>query len=318
MSNRRPTRTLDDSTASRRSPTREVDRLVDRLRPTASIYRSYRRRVDRWLFLSVLLPQSVRVNGRAVRILSSHLYLSRLFQREYLVVSVNRASLRTARLGCDALAIQMVAASLPPLVVVPFRSINNERVRSIVEHEVVHVNQMLRGVFPSTSFKMTRKGAVVHFIQSMRVEYEANRIQLTHWPALYPSDIALSLDDWCALRGYAAALEGMIEALGTFDVSPRFATAVMRDVHAKRDAIFRAAVFANVSVAWFTERWPRHLATALLVVMERHPELTATKAVQAVAMYWKDHCAKRTVTRTVRPPNRSVPHRDRIRADHDV
>ncbi|MBI4861552.1 MAG: hypothetical protein HY815_15015 [Candidatus Riflebacteria bacterium] len=44
----------------------------------------------------------------------------------------------------------------------------------------------------------------------MRAEYEANLLQLTMWPAEYPTDMPFSLDQWCILRGYDQALDVLV------------------------------------------------------------------------------------------------------------
>lgn len=202
------------------------------------------------------------------------------------MVSVQRTALKAALPGGDAFALQTVDPSAPPLVAVPVRTITSARWQSIIEHEVVHVNQMLLGTFPGMSFRRTLLAGTKHFTESMRVEYEANLIQLTHWPALYPASIELSLNDWCALRGYAAALEGTIEALGEPDVTADFAIALIERLHKQRRTIFRSATIGRVDLGWFDDRWPDHLCTALLAVTEKRPELKRRRSVQAIARFW--------------------------------
>lgn len=105
----------------------------------------------------------------------------------------------------------MTNPKLPPVVIMPEKSRHRgASALSIIEHEIVHINQILTGAFPELPKKRDVRTRIKYFADAMRTEYEANLLQLVRWPALYPTDAGLSLDHWCMLRGYADALEATV------------------------------------------------------------------------------------------------------------
>ena len=86
--------------------------------------------------------------------------------------------------------------------------------RTNIRIEDYTTNASSGGVFGYSNYDETRTAlrtsvtvrGTVHTIK-IGAEYEANVLQLTQWPRLYPRDCSLSLDHWCVLRGYSQALE---------------------------------------------------------------------------------------------------------------
>lgn len=88
----------------------------------------------------------------------------------------------------------------------------NSNLHSIVEHEFVHVNQILNGSFPP-NFENAKTDLSRQFVHYVYAEYEANFLQLENWPKLRPPrKYGLKLEEWCFLRGYTQALERLLIA----------------------------------------------------------------------------------------------------------
>lgn len=143
------------------------------------------------------------------------LIYSDLFQREYLVGFVDPRWLPSVASGCDAVAtlsLEIGDLKSPPIVLVPSKKNlkKNSNLHSIVEHEFVHINQALKGHFPS-SFEKSKVDLNEQFVDYVYAEYEANFLQLERWPKLGPpKSYELELKEWCFLRGYTQALERLL------------------------------------------------------------------------------------------------------------
>jgi hypothetical protein len=120
---------------------------------------------------------------------------SKVFDRDYLVAFVSRQAFRAANPDSDASAAAMTNPKLPPVVIMPERHCyRGASALSIIEHEIVHINQMLTGAFPALPKERDVHTRIKFFADAMRTEYEPNLLQLVRWPALYPTDVGLSLD----------------------------------------------------------------------------------------------------------------------------
>src|SRR2546425_6264389 len=188
-------------------------RLLAKLTPGSSTHREYHERTVRYLAAHDLLLPAVSYRGQNGAVSRLQMRKSELFGAEYLVAYVDSEWLRRVAPESDAIASPTLGPDLnsapPPLVLVPearARS-RSESFRSVLEHEFVHINQALLGVFPYESAGGRAKNLVADFLAYTRAEYEANILQLTRWPRLYPCELSLSLDHWCVLRGYSQALE---------------------------------------------------------------------------------------------------------------
>ena len=195
------------------SERRRFRRLLAKLTPGPSTYREYHERAERYLDAHDLLLPAVSHGGQLGAVSRLQMRKSELFGAEYLVAYVDSEWLCRVAPESDAIASPTLGPDSnlapPPLVLVPearARS-RSESFRSVLEHEFVHINQVLLGVFPSGSAGGRAKNLVADFLAYTRAEYEANVLQLTQWPRLYPPECSLSLDHWCVLRGYSQALE---------------------------------------------------------------------------------------------------------------
>ena len=267
------------------SPTeRRTFRSVLRRRtPTAAVYRQYRIKADFYLARAQVLPPSIRMGGRlrvATRVEMRH---SALFKREYLVAHVDGAWLCQVAPNRDAIAASMVQASTPPLVVVPTADTRTDAFTSIIEHEFVHISQVLLGLFPLDEMPATAAGLLQTFFVSTQLEYEAHVLQHTRWPEHYTDSPNLPLDRYCVLCGYSTALEQAIVAIGKRQIPRQEAIRFIRSLpDALVDGFGRVGIDQGHST-WFREQWRHHLAIALQVAAEEQPNLRGTEAFEAIA-----------------------------------
>jgi hypothetical protein len=139
------------------------------------------------------------------------------------VAYVETAWYRAAAPASDAITSTLSGVgALPPLVIVPDRQRRrDERFRSIIEHEFVHINQAIVGtLMPSPRGSGAQRVASV-FFSRFRNEFEAHLLQLVRWPRLFPHRLGLSLEHWCVLRGYTDALQAILLATWRRQFSPQ-------------------------------------------------------------------------------------------------
>jgi hypothetical protein len=253
----------------------------------AAVYRAYRSEADVWLAAVHLFPKSIGFDGWVVHITRAELVASELFERRYLVAYV-RGDWPP---HTDATVVSRAESTrpLPPLVLIPAERAHRRGTafRSIVEHEFVHVNQVLMGAFPESDAIRNGDDLLEHFFTSMFAEYEANLLQLTRWPQLYPRATGLTLDRWCALRGYTQSLERSIAAVGRGEIRRRAGIRLLQSLPATFADGFRRVGIDDGHAGWFRERWADHLCIALVQVATSQPTLKATAGFQAVANWWR-------------------------------
>jgi hypothetical protein len=106
---------------------------------------------------------------------------------------VSDAELSAVAPATDALALRTESV---PLVVMPMsrRRSKSKSVLSTVEHEIVHVNQMLVGHLYTTERRAGLTGAIENFFEEVRCEVQANFMQLATWPEVFPRHIDLTLE----------------------------------------------------------------------------------------------------------------------------
>lgn len=246
----------------------------DRLQLSAGCYSSYRRAALAFIANSKARSQVIRIGNDAAPIVRPRMISSLLFKQSYLVCDVPRSWMAQTLPGCEGAAIQ--TPRWPPLVVLPTPRPNLTRVEmlSIVEHEFVHVHQMLLGRFQgSRPRSSTLEGMRREFFRSICDEYEANLLQLTRWPHLWRG-IECPLDEWCVLRGYTSALEGLIEACVERQASMRAFCALFNDLPRRIAKGFADHRIHAVHAEWVKRLWPQHFRTAVeLVIGSRIPSL---------------------------------------------
>jgi len=141
-------------------------------------------------------------------------YKSIVFGKSYLIAYVEDEWIKQMGSTLDAFAAQrwkFMTIAFPPLVFVPYSwmNLNSEKHISIIEHEIVHLNQFLIRKIPSfadNTIEVLKK----EFLHTMRSEYEAYFIQLANYPLLYPEEKGFSLEEWCILRAYTQYLDRML------------------------------------------------------------------------------------------------------------
>ena len=191
-------------------------RLMAKLHPSDAKYRPYRMRVDDLLGLFSGHRWSDSRPGQTI--VSLRMRRSLLFGREYLVAYADPKWMRKSFPTMDAVAadgLVMGPMVCPPLVLLPAdkRSARAAEFQSIVEHEFVHVNQMILGLFSLAPPTGNAEDLMESLLDITRAEYEANLLQLIRWPQLYIRSghkQGLSLDSWCVIRGYRQALSHIV------------------------------------------------------------------------------------------------------------
>ncbi|MFH0900064.1 MAG: hypothetical protein V2A73_05490 [Pseudomonadota bacterium] len=267
------------------------DELVARLTLSDSVYAEYRAHVDRYLDKLDTQPAAISYQGMVGCILRTRLTKSVLFDLDFLVAYVDTDWFRSAAPTCDAVSSAGFVASAeeppPPVVLVPADRIHarSQRFRSVIEHEFVHVCQALLGLLPGSARGRAAGGAFESFFSIMRAEYQANLLQLTKWPALYPHDFGISLEHWCVLRGYSQALAQTLLA-ATADGLPPIEVSRFLDTLAivLSDVIHQLDVDPGLT-GWFVDRIPAHLVVALTNLLEASPGLAQSETLKAIARW---------------------------------
>jgi hypothetical protein len=127
------------------------------------------------------------------------------------------------------------------------------------------------------------------FFEITRVEYEANLLQLTRWPRLFPEQHGISLDHWCALRGYSQALEQTIVLVARQNLPPGEVARLLERVPESLEAAFERAGLDAALAPWFRARWIDHLAVALLQVTENHAAIKGAPGFRPIAQWFASH-----------------------------
>lgn len=234
------------------------------------------------LFLGVadLLP-FVDYGGQRLRLETIRWQRSVLFGRDYLIAHVEDARLNEVAPECDALA---AGTNFGPLVLVPLRrrKARSEVFTSILEHEFVHVNQMLLGRFGLNPVGRSVPEALIAFTTEAAAETEANLIQLSLWPRLFPLDLGLTLEHWCVLRGWTAALERAV--LGGF-CRPNLVGRFLSALGKAAPSLAKQLGASRPVASWFAERHAGLVRSAAELHLERLPELAETPALRATAAW---------------------------------
>ena len=285
------TRAPSDTGASQEEKAKYT-RLLARLTPPPSVHEDYRCRVDGYL---QMVAPALRVQQPGA-LTALKLRRSELFEgREYLVAYVSDEWLRGIAPGCDAVASPMAGPSaendlgmqVPPLVFLPQskRRTRSNEFRSIVEHEIVHINQALLGTFPELPVRGTAEELLDDLVASTAVEYEACFLQEVRWPSEHPAQAGVSLEHWCLLRGYTQALEHILLLVAQIDARPgdveRFLDLLASSLPA---ALGRVGADDDLG-SWFRERLEGHLAVAMEHVMAPFPAVADHPAFLA-AFEW--------------------------------
>jgi hypothetical protein len=245
-----------------------AEAILQRLDLPTGRYQAYIETALRFINGAETQPKFIRLGTLVAPVVRARLRTSALFGRPYLVCDVARSWMAQSLPGCEGAAIQALRRDWPPLVLLPIPRPDRTRVemQSIIEHEFVHIHQILLGRFQgSRPTSTTLEGMRREFFRSIRNEYEANLLQLTRWPHLWHGT-HWPLDAWCVLRGYTSALEGLVEAC----LEKQSPMRVFRGLFDGLPTQFAKGLAANripsAHARWLKQLWPRHFRTAIEVV----------------------------------------------------
>ena len=170
----------------------------------------------------------------------------------------------------------------------------SESFRSVLEHEFVHINQALLGVFPNESSGGRAKNLVADFLAYTRAEYEANVLQLTQWPCLYPCEFSLSLDHWCVLRGYSQALEKTLVSAAKRNLPSDEVSRFLDTLPKALPSGFERIGVHKQLAPWFQQRWNQHVYVAIAHIFNDLPELKDNTAFRSAARWLKTRLGVKT------------------------
>jgi hypothetical protein len=231
------------------------------------------------------------IEGHQGRIARLYEYPSHLFGERYLVAACERAWFRSLFPETDAVCLPMSQGTFwefPPLIVVPasFGRRLSERFTSVVEHEIVHIHQVLLGTFPKPPKTWSASSLLAFLFAHTQAEYEANFIQLTRWPALYPIRTGLSLDHWCILRGYSQGLENVLRHAAYADVAAVHVETFLDRLEHNLPRRMGAAGLDSAFASRLRNSLPQHVESALeLAVLRPLPAFTGRASVRAAAAW---------------------------------
>lgn len=172
-----------------------------------------------------------------------------------------------------------------PLIIAPERRRRDrsELFMSVLEHEIVHVNQHLLG-FRFPDYKGRSLSSLVNnFFSDVHLEFEAHFIQYFHWPPnLCFGKAQLALEEWVLLRAYTSAVEKVLKraAHGQVDLNalPRFLSRVPRTAPER----FKLMGCGVDLIQWFLKRWcvDVHVAKEVVISQGVDPASPALSVVQ--------------------------------------
>jgi hypothetical protein len=262
--------------------------LLEKLTPSASAYHEYRLRVN--YYLTVVGPLLHRLGQHPLKGLK--LRRSQLFNElEYLVAYVDDDWLHQIAPNCDAIASAMAGQQgddgllneLPPFVFLPEskRRARNKKFLSILEHEIVHINQAILGALPGPMEKRKADDLLDQFAGEMAAEYDAYFLQAAKWPTPDHIHCDLSRDHWCLLRGYTQALEHALFTLAIMDFPPDEVEQFLEGLSSSLLPILRRICVSEDLASWFQPRFLHHLAIAIPQVLSSFPDAARHPAFHA-------------------------------------
>ena len=251
-----------------------VEKILEKTTPSPKAHAAYLDQV-KWFHrefndLSTVLPMD------KVQIKSLRLVKSKLFNREYLVALADRSWLQKIAPRTDAIAtdsMTFIDLVLPPVVLVPnFKSLPvTRKFRSILEHEFVHINQAILGRFHK-GFGGSAPNLLDALVKYTFCEYEANLIQLSHFPKVFRPPIPIN--EWATLRGYTQALEGLIRNhIYSTDNKPETMLECFNLLEKALPEKFGEVGLCEATARDYVEKLPQFLLTAVKVIMESDPSV---------------------------------------------
>jgi len=269
--------------------------LRRRLTPNTKTHGAYLREVAAYITASREAPPRLAHDGRIGGVTALELWRSVLFGRRYLVAYVDPSWYDAAAPGSEAMTSTLSdAEALPPLVIVPHqrRRPRSQRFAAIIEHEVVHINQAILGTFLPSPRGSARQRLAHAFFTRFRSEYEAHRLQASRWPRFFPHRLGLSLEHWCALRGYTDALEAIFVAAFRGDVRPRDVETFLDRLPGRLGRWLKDLGVTERLAPWFSRHLVLHVAVALQSLARTHRGFRASAAFR-VGHAWVRRASRR-------------------------
>lgn len=272
----------------------QVQRLLSARTPTPPVYAAYLSRAERVITQHSFAPIMLRTEGWATEPTFT-LERSVLFKRDYLVAWVERRWLAHAAPATDALADNLgerLHRVLPPYVIAPMDRRRSRQVefRSILEHEFVHLSQALCGDTLRGATLASVESLLRRYFSATCLEYEANLIQCVRWPSNVAATLhhyALSLEQWCLLRGHSQAIEGLLVLLarGLIPRSDRTFPAFLDEVPTRAESRLRGLGLDDSTLVWFTNRWAEDVMRATGMLDSVGMNVSSSRPYQCVARW---------------------------------
>lgn len=264
---------------------RRFHKALKTVTPKPKVWRAYSEDVQAWGRSPGSYPELLRLANEMIAIREFTFMRSELFGQDYPVVEATSGIFSAAFKNLNAAAV--IPDVHPPFVLVPPGGLRkrSESHRSILEHEFVHINQIINGSFPVPPKVIRSEDVCLRFFAAIvEAEFQANLLQLTKWPSLYPRRWKLSLLHWCSLRAYTAALEGTIEDLLATKTSGKI---VLRVISSVKNDIVRLLSSTSIDPTFIVsvaqKCVQRHLAIATQVVVGAKPYLAESRAYRHLA-----------------------------------
>jgi hypothetical protein len=253
---------------------RRFDALLKTVTPTDIVHQQYVLEAKSFLELSA----ANTINAGALKSAQRNrfkFYSSELFcGRKFLVGFFPDRWMDEHHPACNAVAtdgFEFNGIKGPPIVVLRDGGhvYEHDDFRSILEHEMVHVNQALLGRFPGRTFPENPRHAFATMMTVLMAEYQANVLQLTKWPKLFPyKEVPFSLDQWCIFRGYTQALEAFLEAALSGQTSVICFKTVFDEAHETLREAFLNESLDEKMAKWLVLQITQHVGHALTVAIE--------------------------------------------------
>ncbi len=218
----------------------KADAIISRLTPAPAVFESYLGNAAH--YRSILVPGDGAVTAKLVP--------SKIFQgRRYLVIFTTDEWMDSHPLDLDAFAgprVPFAKGSPPELIFARQRDRRPgySRLRPILEHEFVHINQMMLGVAAKQPSEITPSSILEWYATTTQMEFEAYLVEYVTWPRLLPEHYTLAgdVERWSFQRAYTQVLE----KLWTVFPENVVEELVPRLSHALRDARSANSVDASI------------------------------------------------------------------------
>ncbi len=190
----------------------------------------------------------------------------------------------------------------PPLILVPLRYRANRSLRfvSILEHETVHINQVLAShPLPTSEHEPTAGRLVTSHFAHTRLEFLADFIQCVRWPHtvrphLRAWSTPLTLEQWSLLRGYTQALETLFSeiARGRRVTSASVLRGFLDSVPSEAAERLGDLGLSERTLGWFKARWRQDVESALELIIEHRTPADDVRLLRPIHEWTKPPARK--------------------------